>query len=1346
MKNSRQSFVVLLVITVISFFTFSLYVDEVKKNTFDRVLSSSSPKAEIKMKKGRWEYFNRMLQDPVTKQIPKGIRQKELEFANNLEEKNKSLNKTSLVTELSWQEGGPADVGGRTRALAVDITNANTIIAGGASGGIWKSTDNGNTWTLKSSLTTILSVTSIAQDPSSGNNNNWYYSTGEWSSNLAGTQATSFTGDGIYKSTDSGESWNLLSSTVSSNITGWESPFDYVNKIEISPSTGSIFIATQGFGIFRSNDEGNSFAPILGTEAGEHFNSDISVANDGTIVVAISSPFQGFTPQNSPGVYKSTDNGNNWTNITPQTFPQNHFRNIVEIAPSNTDVAYVVSYTGEMINQTYEDVKFHKINIANGASEDRSANLPVFTSPFGGEERVNTQNGYNITLVVKPDDENFVLIGTTSLFRSTNGFATIPDNSKLDWIGGYHTTLFGYPNFHPDIHSFSFDPTNPKAMWWGHDGGLSYTSDITNSNYSEVFPWEKKNNGYNVTQFYHISISSNSGDNRIMGGTQDNGTPYFVFSGAIENQIDDVSSGDGSFSYFGNDFAYTSSQNGNVTRLGYDNQNNPSFNSGWSDITPPDASNQYFINPFVVDPNDENIMYYPAGNVIWRNNQLGNIQNFQNGTSEGWTKLDNITVPSGYGVFALEVSTTPAHILYYSGSSLEGGTPKIYKLSNSNSATNGAIDISIPNAPAGSYVKEISINPDNGNEIFVVLSNYNIIGLYHSLDGGQTYTAVEGNLEGTEQSPGPSLRSATFLPSGNETNYFVGTSIGVFSTTELNGTNTLWSQEGQNVMGNVIVSSLTSRKSDGRIVAGTHGRGAFVANINTGGGGTAIASVNENSLTLQSNPGETGTTSFLLSNDGDATLNYSISVSGNFNSKIPKTAKSKYYIHKTDKSAIEIAENKNKLRHNNFISDKIGTAKQKGITSNFFPNEINGSDVLTLDDGDMGADDFFGYSDGSDLFWFNEFDVSGFDFELDAFQFYMKTDQAISNLIDAGIYDQLGNLLSYGELSLDLAPSGSWFEIPLHSPLSFKDGETFAIELQSKSFISFVAGVDTDAMIKNKSYYFNWGTSVYDNLNTISGFENGAFLIRAVGTKSGGGNQNPVAVANVSKTQAEVYESITFDASQSYDNDGQIVNYSWNFGDGKNSDQASVTHSFTQANTYTYTLVVTDNQGAIGQTSGQLIISDPSNQFVTVEPSSGIIPPGGNQNIVITLNAQSLQEGSYTGQVIITTNGGNITLPIDYLVDVEKLEGISLEYNLSQNYPNPFNPSTSIEFSIPNTSNVSLTIYDMLGKEVLKLLDEKKYMGTYKVNFNAANLASGIYVYRLETNEFSDSKKLILLK
>ncbi len=109
-----------------------------------------SPKAGIEMKKGRQEYFFRMLRDPATGKIPEAIRERELAFAKELNEKASLLNKPSEIENITWKEAGPVDVGGRTRALAVDVKNPNTILAGGAGGGIWKSTDNGNTWQLKS--------------------------------------------------------------------------------------------------------------------------------------------------------------------------------------------------------------------------------------------------------------------------------------------------------------------------------------------------------------------------------------------------------------------------------------------------------------------------------------------------------------------------------------------------------------------------------------------------------------------------------------------------------------------------------------------------------------------------------------------------------------------------------------------------------------------------------------------------------------------------------------------------------------------------------------------------------------------------------------------------------------------------------------------------------------------------------------------------------------------------------------------------------------------------------------------------------------------------------------------
>ena len=91
-------------------------------------------------------------------------------------------------------------------------------------------------------------------------------------------------------------------------------------------------------------------------------------------------------------------------------------------------------------------------------------------------------------------------------------------------------------------------------------------------------------------------------------------------------------------------------------------------------------------------------------------------------------------------------------------------------------------------------------------------------------------------------------------------------------------------------------------------------------------------------------------------------------------------------------------------------------------------------------------------------------------------------------------------------------------------------------------------------------------------------------------------------------------------------------------------------------------------------------------------------------------------------------------------------QDLPLFYNLGQNYPNPFNPSTTIEYSIPKQSRVTIKVYDLLGREVVTLINEEKPAGNYSITFDASNLSSGVYFYRLSTSEFNETKKLLLLR
>jgi hypothetical protein len=315
----------LTILTLISTIIIGIFIfesDEVPPEK-EKVRSATSPKAPVEMKKARNDYFFKMLRDPKTDQIPTNIRSRELEHAAKL---RKSLSKTAKTNEINWKEAGPVDVGGRTRALAVDVDNPDIIIAGGVSGGIWKSTDRGSSWELKSTHSQHLSVSWLIQDTRSGHTDTWYYSTGEYNGNSASDRGfrARFYGTGIYKSTDNGESWFKVSQN-NDNPVEYDSPFDYVSKIALNPNTGSLFISSFNIGILKSTDGGQTFNSAMNETWNAHRYNELTITPNGTIVAALSEAGSA-TPQLSPGIYKSTNDGSSWTNITPSTFPSQQYQ------------------------------------------------------------------------------------------------------------------------------------------------------------------------------------------------------------------------------------------------------------------------------------------------------------------------------------------------------------------------------------------------------------------------------------------------------------------------------------------------------------------------------------------------------------------------------------------------------------------------------------------------------------------------------------------------------------------------------------------------------------------------------------------------------------------------------------------------------------------------------------------------------------------------------------------------------------------------------------------------------------------------------------------------------------
>jgi len=131
----------------------------------------------------------------------------------------------------------------------------------------------------------------------------------------------------------------------------------------------------------------------------------------------------------------------------------------------------------------------------------------------------------------------------------------------------------------------------------------------------------------------------------------------------------------------------------------------------------------------------------------------------------------------------------------------------------------------------------------------------------------------------------------------------------------------------------------------------------------------------------------------------------------------------------------------------------------------------------------------------------------------------------------------------------------------------------------------------------------------------------------------------------------------------------------------------------------------------------------------------------GSQSGTLQIGTEQLVlDGS--SSVTLSSLEGEVSL----VINPHRTESKPVEYRLEQNYPNPFNPNTTIAFDLPEASHVRLAVYDLLGREVALLVDEERDSGTYQTVFNASNLASGVYLYRLQTGTFSATRRLLLLR
>jgi len=766
----------------------------------------------------RADYEFQMVRNPKTGKVPNEIRRKEVEFVKTLPSRKVNfLNKNSGIQVLDFQSRGPINRGGRTRALGIDVrstSNNVTIIAAGVSGSIWKSIDDGDNWKQTSLPSQINNATCIVQDIRSGHENTWYIGTGEARGNSASGGNAFYLGDGIFKSTDNGESWARIPSTIRNTPQVYNSPFNFVHALAINPITGTLFAAASNV-IMKSINSGDSWTIVRGALANSSFTSVTASAN-GYIYATLNSSVA------DKGVWKSVNDGVNWSNITPSNFPQVYNRVIVAVAPSDPNRIYLLAHTpGTGAASPSGNGDEHRLWVSTDDGNswiERTNNLPNADNVAG----YSSQGGYDMVMAVRPNDPNYIIIGGTNLYRSTDGFATKLVNTKTNWIGGYALAndVTQYTNHHADQHALVFAPFNSNIIYSGNDGGVQVCRDIS----QPTIVWNQLNRGYQTSQFYSIALDHVSGDNILLGGLQDN-AHYFTSSSDPNSAWKEmIAGGDGGFTAIADNKTsyYIEPQNGFLIRL---RLSDLGILQNWTVAKPNHNTNYLFINPYALDPNNTNRMYFVAGDSLWRNNDLTAIPNYQQDpTNINWDMLSNTA--TGDKITAVSVSKIPANIVYYGSSN-----GRIFKLVNAHTGNPTPIDISTGKGLPKGYVSSIAIDQTNANNVIVVFSNYEIISLYHTTDGGTSWSAVAGNLEQNSDGigNGPSCRWASILNYEGTKTYFVATSAGLFSTKILNGNATTWTQEAPNKIGVSVCTMVRTRDLDGLVVVATHGAGVFSA-------------------------------------------------------------------------------------------------------------------------------------------------------------------------------------------------------------------------------------------------------------------------------------------------------------------------------------------------------------------------------------------------------------------------------------------------------------------------------------------------------------------------------------
>jgi photosystem II stability/assembly factor-like uncharacterized protein len=722
----------------------------------------------------------------------------------------------------SWQALGPGNIGGRTRGLLIHPTTPNTMWAGGVAGGIWKTTDGGSSWVPKADLVVNIAVNSLILDPR--NPNNMYAGTGEGFFN-----GDAVRGAGILTSTDGGETWSRLPSTNTPD-------FYYVQKIVMSKGSSQRIYAATRTGVMRTTDGGATWTKVL-DGAAVNGCMDLAIQTDRALARVFASC--GTFAQGAIHRALDTSSAQAWTSVFS---PPNMGRTSLALAPSNQNIIYAMAASIEAGAASDGLLAVYRSEASGGAgtwttrvtnTSPTTLNRHLLSNPvfanltacgFGAGQLLN-QGWYDNFIAVDPVDPNIVWAGGIDMFRSNDGGQNWGQASQWWFTKGVD------PEYsHADNHGVVFHPnyngTTNKIMFSHSDGGISMTSDarapvsfspdpigpaspVCGNTAPGTVAWTSKNNGYQVTQFWHGALYPDG--NTFFGGTQDNGT--LRGSVGAPDAWDEIRGGDG---------GYVALNPNNTNMLWVENtgrslqrstNGGASYASFTGGLTEP-AGNYLFTTPFAQDPSNPDRMWI-GGALPSRTTAATLIPS----PAVPWTRAGQFfaTRISAWGISPLSSDRV------YAGTQ----TGTVFTTNAGTTATIATVWASSKPRTGSSYVSSVTPDPVNATTVYATVSTFNSATgsghVFKSTDSGATWT----NIDGAGATGIPDVPALTIaVDPTNTQRLYVGTDIGVFVSLD-GGAN--WARENTG-FANVIVEKLLIKDTAPRsIYAFTHGRSVFRA-------------------------------------------------------------------------------------------------------------------------------------------------------------------------------------------------------------------------------------------------------------------------------------------------------------------------------------------------------------------------------------------------------------------------------------------------------------------------------------------------------------------------------------